>query len=319
MRCASGLVTAVLLLLPFCSSEESKNACEPGRQVSCACPRGGSGVQVCAADGSGFGACRCDDGGGAGAGGAAGSSDSGSGATDSSSPADAASECPPNSATDAPRGDCDVVKQDCQAGLTCTLQESAGAWKSACANLGNGPKKLSEPCTFHQDCNAGLRCSLGKCTRPCCPALEAELCGPGGKCDLQITFGTTSTVKLVVCSFPVPCTPWTSNCPPGPESDCHVYSGGVFECSFPNYAPDAGSTVGKPCIYLNDCGDSQICIYPSADASAGTCRWLCKARDADAGAPDAGSVNGPPGKGGCEAGQTCLPYVNPSWLGFCNP
>ena len=316
----SGLVPVIVLLLPFCSSEESKDACTPGREVACACPGGGSGSQVCTSDGSGFEPCRCVDG-GAGAAGAAGSSaipDSGSGATGGTTTLDAQSECPQNTATDAPRGDCDVVKQDCPTGQTCTLQESAGAWKSNCVTLGNGPKKLSEACSFHQDCAAGLRCTLGKCTRPCCPTLAAEICGPSGKCDLQITFGMApNTAKLLVCTFSPPCTPWASDCPPGAESDCHVFAGGVFECSFPNYSADAGPTLGKPCVYLNDCGDSQICIYPNADAATGTCRWLCKAKDE--GAPDAGTVNGPPGKGGCEVGQTCLPYSNPSWLGFCNP
>lgn len=40
------------------------SGCTPNAQVACACPGGGSGVQVCNPDGLGFGPCMCGDGGG---------------------------------------------------------------------------------------------------------------------------------------------------------------------------------------------------------------------------------------------------------------
>jgi hypothetical protein len=43
-------------------SDTDGAGCTPGQQVSCACPGGGDGVQVCEADGSAFGVCMgCDD------------------------------------------------------------------------------------------------------------------------------------------------------------------------------------------------------------------------------------------------------------------
>lgn len=43
-------------------SDTDGAACAPGQQVSCACPGGVEGVQLCAADGSGFGVCMgCDE------------------------------------------------------------------------------------------------------------------------------------------------------------------------------------------------------------------------------------------------------------------
>src|SRR5688572_4166961 len=43
-------------------SDTDGAGCMPGQQVSCACPGGGEGVQICEADGSAFGVCMgCDD------------------------------------------------------------------------------------------------------------------------------------------------------------------------------------------------------------------------------------------------------------------
>lgn len=44
-------------------------ACTQGQQISCACPAGNSGVQVCAPDGMGYGPCECGGDGGNSAGG----------------------------------------------------------------------------------------------------------------------------------------------------------------------------------------------------------------------------------------------------------
>lgn len=133
---------------------------------------------------------------------------------------------------------------------------------------------------------------------------------------MQITYGSGAGAPFVqVCTYSAPCTPWTGDCPPGPESDCHVGTGGKLSCSFPNYDQDAGTTEGQPCTYLNDCADSQQCDFASG---SGICRWLCKA-STGSGAPDAGVVGGAPGNGGCPAGQTCVAYTSPSWLGICRP
>jgi hypothetical protein len=310
--------------LAHCSSSSDDSVCEPGRQVSCACPGATQGVQSCLGDGSGYSTCKCDD---AGADGSAGSGGGGTGGTGGSggsggavagagggggSAADASTSCPAGSATNI-SGACDLVAQDCASGLTCAVDKTdAGAYVSACLDLGAGAGQLGEACSSHSDCAAGLVCALASCTRPCCSELEAQQCGANGACDLQVTYGTGDFVQ--VCTFSADCTPWTNDCPAGPESDCHVSSGGKLKCSFPNYDPDGGSTLGNSCQYLNDCESSQQCDF---SGGSGVCRWLCKV--SDTGAPDAGALGGTPGNGGCPSGETCMAYTNPSWLGVCRP
>jgi hypothetical protein len=222
-----------------------------------------------------------------------------------------AGTCAPGTATNV-TGACDLVLQDCPSGLTCRIQPTdAGDYTTACVDIGNGAKKLGQTCASHDECAEKLYCALGKCTRPCCPTLEAQQCGSGGSCDMTINYGSS---WVEICTFSAPCTPWTNDCPSGPESDCHVGSGNELKCSFPNYAADAGSTLGMSCQYLNDCQDSQQCDFSTG---SGVCRWLCKANDT--GAPDAGTVGGTPGQGGCPSGETCYAYSSPSWLGVCRP
>ena len=131
---------------------------------------------------------------------------------------------------------------------------------------------------------------------------------------MTVTFSGGAFTR--VCTFSPPCTPWTNDCPPGAETDCHL-SGTSLKCSLPGYPAGTGSTIGTSCVYTNDCRDSQFCLYPTSSATSGTCRWLCKV--AGSGAPDAGAVGGLPGQGGCETGETCLAFSQPSWLGVCQP
>jgi hypothetical protein len=313
------IVAAFVVIHCSSSSDDEDRVCDPGRQVTCACQSGNNGVQSCKSDGSGYTTCVCDDAGTAGTGGSAtggtggssGAATGGSGGTGGSA-GDASTTCGPGEATNI-SGSCDLVTQDCAAGLTCRVEQTdSGAYQSTCLDLGNGPKKLGETCASHSECEAKLVCALSKCTRPCCFAAEAFLCGANGACDLSINYGSSF---VQVCTFSASCTPWTNDCPPGPESDCHIGAGGKLKCSFPNYELDGGSTLGQPCQFLNDCQDSQQCDFSSG--GSGVCRWLCKA--SATGAPDAGTVGGAPGSGGCPTGETCVPYTNPSWLGVCQP
>jgi len=323
------------LLLPFCSSSSSDNACNIGVIQSCRCSSGTKGVRTCP-DGTAWSACSCNnlDGGADGSAGAAGTGAAGSGSGGTAGQDASAGSggvagggagdggivdggsCPSGSATNL-TGSCDIVAQDCGSGLTCSVvADDAGQYHTGCVDLGNGSAQLGEGCTSHTDCAAGLRCVLSKCSRACCGALKGPLCGSSGACDLDITYPGNAFVK--VCTFAPPCTPWAHDCPPsGPETDCHAAGGNKFKCSFPNYNLDAGSTEGQPCTYVNDCQDSQYCLYASADAGSGTCRWLCKA--SASGAPDAGTVGGTPGMGGCPSGQTCHAFGSPAWLGLCRP
>lgn len=56
LLCAAGVAAVIV----FGGGEASDGyACEAGRQVSCPCPGGGDGAQVCADDGQAYGACEC--------------------------------------------------------------------------------------------------------------------------------------------------------------------------------------------------------------------------------------------------------------------
>jgi hypothetical protein len=57
-----------------------------------------------------------------------------------------------------------------------------------------------------------------------------------------------------------------------------------------------------------------MCLISTTTA----CRWYCKL--SNDGGPDAGTVGGLPGEGGCPGGQTCKAYhASVPWLGYCSP
>lgn len=53
------LLAALAAALAACSAAETPTRCTPGASVSCTCPGGGTGGQVCAADGSNYSTCAC--------------------------------------------------------------------------------------------------------------------------------------------------------------------------------------------------------------------------------------------------------------------
>jgi len=214
------------------------------------------------------------------------------------------------------QGTCDLLLQNCPSPYTCTVQQAGSTWRTECATVGTGTKTLGTACQGHSDCAPGLRCTVNKCTRPCCSQREAAIC-KGGQCDLSVYFGSGGTGRINVCTFSPTCSPWAGNCPAGPERDCHAAGNDRFLCDVPNYSPDGGSTIGKPCTYRNDCGDSQYCQLTSSSGTVGVCRWLCRATAT--GGPDAGAVGGQPGQGGCPGGTACRAFSSPSWLGVCLP
>jgi len=71
------VLAVVGALVGAASCVEREATCVPGQQISCACPGGAEGIQVCADDGERLSACDCPgtgSGGGGGSGGAGGGS-----------------------------------------------------------------------------------------------------------------------------------------------------------------------------------------------------------------------------------------------------
>jgi hypothetical protein len=211
--------------------------------------------------------------------------------------------CPLSEVTNAPL-DCDPLSQACGATAACDLGVDG---RVSCFSA-TGTGGLYAPCQTYEECGPGLGCYGSRCTRPCCDALEHDLCGPNGGCTLQIS-DDTNGVFLQVCSFRQRCDPWLggAGCS-APETQCGVTGNTVPVCQKPS-GNVTSPTLGKACTYANDCDDSQYCD--------GTCRWLCKVQDF--GAPDTGTVGGAPGQGGCPSGETCERFDESAWLGHCTP
>ncbi len=207
-------------------------------------------------------------------------------------------------------GVCDPLAQQCGAGKTCTLLSDGTL---GCApSTGGG--QLFAPCNDHPDCAGGFDCYLGRCTRPCCPSLEFALCGPLGRCTLELNNGVTDGPFLKECTFKPDCNPWSggAGCAP-PETNCGSSNTGKPGCNAPS-GQVTSPTLGKACTYANDCDDSQMCYLANGE---NLCRWLCKVQDF--GAPPSGQVGGSPGQGGCATGETCTRLPESTWLGVCTP
>jgi hypothetical protein len=228
---------------------------------------------------------------------------------------DGPTTCDPLNVTTIINRTCDLILQNCPSGQTCgPHMGDGGTCETACLWVGQGTVALGAECTSHSQCSPGLRCADYHCTRPCCAGAQEYLCGPNGKCDMQISF-CGGAGYMYECRFPQSCELWSSGCS-GLMPACHLQYDG-FACAVTN-AVDAGAAADNPCTYASDCGDAQVCLF-TGDAGAAVCRWFCKL--SDGGAPDAGTDGGAPGEGGCPGGQTCKPWGDPlrTWLGYCEP
>lgn len=207
--------------------------------------------------------------------------------------------CPKGGTTDIPKGECDLLQQDCPSGDTCKPVSVAGpdggvAWTTKCAPA-NGLKGISKTCAKDTECQPGLFCIFGACAPPCCPE-NSEPCN-GGTCNVQQAYGDKF---MMSCSFFQKCTLLASpsTCDMGTECVLQDPKQGLASCT-----PPSGMQVdeGGNCIFLNDCKENQFCYAPMAGAQA-VCRWHCHPSDSPKMPPVA------PGLGGCPAPETCMPF-----------
>jgi hypothetical protein len=202
----------------------------------------------------------------------------------------------PSAVTNIPVGECDLFLQDCpNTNQTCAFVDAGaggggGASTTTACVTANGLKTLGQDCANQGECAAGLFCigDPGKCTAACCPDTD-EPC-MGGSCNQIINVGGTAPNELtfMACSFAAMCTLFTpDSCVAG--EDCHLDGPGFATCSQPSPTP---KMEGEACMYVNDCGDSQICAGNMTDGYF--CRYLCQIGSSAAA-----------GLGGCPANQTC--------------
>ncbi len=208
--------------------------------------------------------------------------------------------------TNVPKGECDLLQQDCMNNDTCVVAGGgggaggAGSSTTACASPA-GLKAVGSQCTMDSECQKGLFC-FDVCTPVCCPDND-QPCN-GGKCNLQINIQGTQDF-FMVCTFAQQCTLFMnpSGCPTG--QDCHP-DNGIATCVKPSGAnvPEGGT-----CSFINDCGNMQACVSPAMGQPA-VCRYLCTPGSSAAA-----------GLGGCPSGQTCqaTTIFNIDNTGICHP
>jgi hypothetical protein len=187
-----------------------------------------------------------------------------------------------------PAGECDLLQQDCGAGMTCKVKPTGDTLTTECQSS-SGLKGAAEACASDDECQAGLLCINGQCVAVCCPDND-QPCG-GGQCSVQLSWNGTRYFTMI-CSYSEQCELFTEDaCPPGQE--CHIEdtTQGLVACTGPSpQQVDEGGI----CYFLNDCKDMQFCF--SQDGNGGVCRYNCLL-EAEPGTA--------PGLGGCPEGQTC--------------
>ncbi len=208
--------------------------------------------------------------------------------------------------TNIPKGDCDLLAQDCPEGMWCDVSKDGTNYSTKCAPAGGGLKDKGVACSGPSECQAGLKCAAGKCTPYCCPDTDQPC--DGGSCNIILSFDEAKMFRAFVCSYNDSCELFKGDCPG--DTECHVEDpdAGLAVCHPP--APSAVGE-GEQCEYVNDCGDSMLCNKNGVDNMDpyGKCRHLC----------DSTKLMEAAGKGGCLEGRECVPVTAQGFpnLGIC--
>lgn len=210
-------------------------------------------------------------------------------------------------------GDCNLLNHDCPQDYWCTVQGVSGVAQKTCVPFLGGLKPSGSDCEATTECGFGLRCIGDKCTAVCCPVTD-EPCG-GGACDIRVSYSATEWAYY--CSYNDSCQLFAQDCPQTPEPfDCHISDAeqGLAVC---DDRSDQWVPEGGPCLFRNDCGDSQSCNRqaPDADPDAGIdgrCRYHCHVAEWQSETE---------GNGGCPAAQHCVDLSYPAMpnIGLCLP
>jgi hypothetical protein len=235
-------------------------------------------------------------------------SDTGGGASETGSETGGITDCNPH-----PGDECNLVTQAPCTGSTpvCAYDDTSKHNKcvSTAAIGGVGAGLAGTTCKAQSDCDQGLFCENGYCTPACCSG-DNSPCGAGGECNLILTDGSTPPNPLYsVCSYSAICHAFQYDCPTG-QVCLFSMAPDTFKCSAPSSgAAGLGTKPGGACNYINDCGESQICVNTSLPdggiSSTGTCALVCQLT----GSPMVGSTPGGrfPANGTCKVGGVEYP------------
>ena len=206
--------------------------------------------------------------------------------------------------TTVPKGDCDLLQQDCPVGKVCGVVPEGDSLVSNCIEDLGGLTEIAGACASNSECKGGMQCVNKVCSPVCCPGSN-EPCA-GGACDVSLTYENKPGTYSFACSYAASCELFAGTCKDGAECHLSDASACLAVCDEP-----ASSHVaeGQACIYRNDCGESQLCNKNPPDK--GTCRNFC----------DLMKLSAEPGKGGCLPIHTCTTVSGTGCenLGLCLP
>jgi hypothetical protein len=254
--------------------------------------------------------------GGAGTGGLGGSGEDG-GASDSGS------ECTapvgqygpfPGCSSPPPDNGCDLV---CQSGCACNERCKVVNGTPGCQAEGPSFLQQYETCEPRDDrCRPGTICLQDSVDQPSCGAhcyrhCHADADCPSSRCNIDIQFGSASTIHKV-CSPPVdPCSPiGPARCSaganrPSPSFGCYTMSADdpdltICDCAGP-------LAIGMSCTYRHECQPGAECVL---SGMVRLCRRVC-----GVGLP-AGT---PVAMGGCPVlNPTCTAFPGGALFGYCH-
>ncbi len=171
-------------------------------------------------------------------------------------------------------GECDLVRQDCDAGFKCTYVGTDAGFVRGCAP--EGAVDEGQPClptASSNNCKRGLVCSTrptqdggseSTCTRFCNRSSE---CTNGQLCYVLLAFAGSTERPLTCGEPPRACDLLAQDCP-RPQDGCYPGEGGIARC----YPAGPGLT-GQGCSYSNDCVKRSLCLdFPTTGKE---CRELC--------------------------------------------
>lgn len=201
-----------------------------------------------------------------------------------------------------PGDECNMVAQDCaDTKQTCDYDQTVG--HSKCVTYPAGTAGKGDTCDKTHPCDKGLFCYNNKCSPACCSG-DNSPCGSSGgtpgTCNLDITVKTdagTDQVIYNVCTYAIPCHPFMYDCPDG---DFCLYDTppDSFSCVPPSAGTPLNAPPGRPCTFLNDCGESQAC-FSTGTGGGYKCLLFCWLKPPD------GATHGVDPKGRFAADGTC--------------
>lgn len=191
----------------------------------------------------------------------------------------------------------------CAQGTHCTFVDDVGTL--GCRPDNAGSRGMGQPCVDSAECSGSLECIGGQCAPWCCPENDQPCGQVAGLCDVQVAAPNNDQVWIMSCTFEYPSCLLMDLCPVG--TFCHPmdFASAQDGCEPPS-GPNAPVGEDNPCMYRNDCGESELCENSTMPA---VCRQICDLTN---------WMTLQPPVGGCPPLRICTPvnWGNNVWFNF---